>query len=604
MELVLKGIGLSVCSGLFALRTKPSNPLSCIWIAAALALLGISGCGPGVVASSQADKSAGGISTLQISTPTLQNAVVGTAYATQFSASGGKAPYAWSIASGSLPTGVALNAATGAIAGMPTVTGSFKSLVQVTDSSSPALFAVQSLTLSVVNSSSPSAAPQITTSSLPNATAGTAYSEALTVSGGTAPYIWSATGLPAGISVISSSGVLSGTPTTAGDASVTIRLTDSSSTPQTTSVTLSLNVVAAASSTSNTADVVSAGPDIYGSGISAEALNNIPIGPNTVSYRFLATHSGTFEDARIYLITDGPHAGYNAGTGGTLLIQLETDDGTSNHNPSGKVLGSYTIVHPSNAFPVITFSPAPNLESGTFYHLVFSNTDPNPTANYVSVDDFWMPNPLTPMQPKYNDMDWAALVEQSATSWPTYPYNTPIFSVDFIDGTSMGMGYMEAWPEVPEPISGSDEVREAFTLSGSNTAVSSVTVFAKLVSGSSPLTVRLEESNGTLIEQGTISASKFSGSPNSGYGWGTYTFSSLHTLISGQAYNLVLEAPSGTTYQAYPIRKGSEYGFASGTWFPDGYAQFNAGGSWAGWTQWGISNRTDSDLQFYFSVVP
>ncbi|MDT3442954.1 MULTISPECIES: ExeM/NucH family extracellular endonuclease [unclassified Pseudofrankia] len=50
----------------------------------------------------------------------------------------------------------------------------------------------------------------------------------LTASGGTAPYTWTATGLPAGLA-ISSDGVVSGTPTAAGTSSVTVTATDSTS---------------------------------------------------------------------------------------------------------------------------------------------------------------------------------------------------------------------------------------------------------------------------------------------------------------------------------------------------------------------------------------
>jgi hypothetical protein len=97
------------------------------------------------------------------------------------------------------------------------------------------------------------------------------------------------------------------------------------------------------------------------------------------------------------------------------------------------------------------------------------------------------------------------------------------------------------------------------------------------VSGSGNLTVRLEQADGNVVEQGTVPASAvpLSSSPN--YVWATYTFSAVRTLLEGQTYHLVLEAPSGTTYQAYPIRKGSGYSFQSTTFFPDRYAEFTSG---------------------------
>jgi hypothetical protein len=65
---------------------------------------------------------------------------------------------------------------------------------------------------------------------LANGTIGTAYSQSITTSGWTTPYTYATTAgaLPAGLS-LSSSGVLSGTPTTAATSNFTITATDSAS---------------------------------------------------------------------------------------------------------------------------------------------------------------------------------------------------------------------------------------------------------------------------------------------------------------------------------------------------------------------------------------
>ena len=58
--------------------------------------------------------------TLTISTSSLPNGVVGSAYSTLLHASGGASPYTWAVQSGQLPAGLALSATSANIAGMPT----------------------------------------------------------------------------------------------------------------------------------------------------------------------------------------------------------------------------------------------------------------------------------------------------------------------------------------------------------------------------------------------------------------------------------------------------------------------------------------------------
>ena len=67
-------------------------------------------------------------------------------------------------------------------------------------------------------------APTITTDSLPNGTEGTSYSQTLTATG-TAPITWSVTSgsLPTGLTLNESTGLISGTPTTAGTSTFTVK---------------------------------------------------------------------------------------------------------------------------------------------------------------------------------------------------------------------------------------------------------------------------------------------------------------------------------------------------------------------------------------------
>jgi hypothetical protein len=78
----------------------------------------------------------------------LPQGVAGTAYATTLQASGGKAPYSWSVSAGSLPAGLSLVASTGVISGMPTTAATASFTVQVRDAASNTATKSLSITIS------------------------------------------------------------------------------------------------------------------------------------------------------------------------------------------------------------------------------------------------------------------------------------------------------------------------------------------------------------------------------------------------------------------------------------------------------------------------
>ncbi|MEW5768098.1 MAG: Ig domain-containing protein [bacterium] len=85
----------------------------------------------------------------------------------------------------------------------------------------------------------------ITTTSLPDGQVGASYSDTLTAAGGTPPYTWSiiSGNLPDGLSLNSSTGLISGTPTTPDTFTFAIQVTDSSSpTPQRVSKDFFINI--------------------------------------------------------------------------------------------------------------------------------------------------------------------------------------------------------------------------------------------------------------------------------------------------------------------------------------------------------------------------
>jgi len=164
---------------------------------------------------------------------------VGVAYTDTLTATGGTAPYTWSVNAGSLPPGITLTSA-GVLAGTPTTAGSYPFTVNVIDQNSG--IATASITL-VVN-----ATLTLTFAAPPAGQVGVAYTDTLTAAGGATPYTWSvsAGSLPAGLTLTTSTGVVAGTPTTAGTFSFTVNVTDASSQTATkaTSITIAGGLLA------------------------------------------------------------------------------------------------------------------------------------------------------------------------------------------------------------------------------------------------------------------------------------------------------------------------------------------------------------------------
>jgi hypothetical protein len=141
--------------------------------------------------------------------------------------SGGNPPYNWSLALGGLPPGIALDAKTGLLAGIPTRAGTFSFTLEVTDSTFAGRgTAMQSLSLAVETQPL-----SILTPALPDGKVGEPYDIRMEASGGTLPYTWSVLdgSLAAGVSLNPLTGEIAGTPTEAGTSLVTIQVMDSSS---------------------------------------------------------------------------------------------------------------------------------------------------------------------------------------------------------------------------------------------------------------------------------------------------------------------------------------------------------------------------------------
>ncbi|MGA1813680.1 Ig domain-containing protein [Frondihabitans sp. 4ASC-45] len=150
-----------------------------------------------------------------ISTTSLPAPVVGQAYNGQVvggTAAAGTLTYA--VSSGSLPTGLSLDSTTGTISGTPTTANTATFTITATNASGS-----DSKTYTLAAN----AAPKIVTGNFLPAVVGNAYTDQISATGtGTITYSVSSGGLPAGLSLDSRTGKISGTPTTEGSSSFTI----------------------------------------------------------------------------------------------------------------------------------------------------------------------------------------------------------------------------------------------------------------------------------------------------------------------------------------------------------------------------------------------
>ena len=248
---------------------------------------------------------ANGCPAITLSPSTLPNGTVGVAYNQTIVASGGAGPYTYAVTAGALPAGLVLNPATGVLTGTPTSAGPATFTVTATDANGCAG------QCHLYDRPSRPVCPVITLAplTLPLGRVGVAYSQQITASGGTGPYVFTVLSgtLPAGLT-LSSAGLLSGTPTAAGSSTVTIRATDGNSCPRDIVYTI---VVAAAA-----CPVITLAPA------------TLPAGAVGVAYSQQITASGGTGSPVFTVVTGTLPAGLTLSSGG-LLSGTPTTVGSS-----------------------------------------------------------------------------------------------------------------------------------------------------------------------------------------------------------------------------------------------------------------------------------
>jgi hypothetical protein len=173
---------------------------------------------------------------LSLYSPASSTLTAGESYSQSNTASGGTGGNTYSISGGSVPSGTSINSSTGTVSGTPSA-GAFGYDVTVTDSggqtSTNYVSGTITAALSLYSPVSGTTAARQT------------YAQGNTASGGSGSYTYSITGgsVPAGTTLNSSNGTVSGTPTTAGGFGYDVTVTDSSSNTATNYVSGTISAV-------------------------------------------------------------------------------------------------------------------------------------------------------------------------------------------------------------------------------------------------------------------------------------------------------------------------------------------------------------------------
>jgi hypothetical protein len=161
--------------------------------------------------------------TVTVTNPGSQTSTAGTAASLQINATDSASGQTLTYSATGLPAGLSINSSTGLISGTPTTAGTSSVTVTAKDTTGASGSASFSWTVNSTGNTVTVTSPGNQTSTVGSA-ASLQVQASDSASGQTLSY--SATGLPAGLAINSSTGLISGTPTTAGTSSVTVTAKD------------------------------------------------------------------------------------------------------------------------------------------------------------------------------------------------------------------------------------------------------------------------------------------------------------------------------------------------------------------------------------------
>jgi Putative Ig domain len=330
--------------------------------------------------------------TITVTPVTLSTMQVGSAFNQVFSATGGTGPYTWSLIGGA-PDGITLSTNQNGfpvLTGTPTAPQTYNFKVRATDNNS--FFGEQTFIITVAP------APAITVnppSPLSSASVGLAVTQNFTATGGTSPYTWSSSGtLPAGLSLAPSSGIISGTPSTAATYNFVIKATDSrgyfgersysqiitpaptlSVTPTTLNMQVGvyyLQTLTAVGGTAPYTFTLASGSLPAGISLQGTGLAGTPTSTASASFTIRVSDANNYSGTTSYLVAPSPAPAFT-----TTIAPTN----------SSTVAGTYADTYRFSKTGTATFTVNCTSGSGQVRMTTASNSDPNSAYTYFGAGE-------------------------------------------------------------------------------------------------------------------------------------------------------------------------------------------------------------------------
>lgn len=373
--------------------------------------------------------------------------------------------------------------------------------------------------------------------------------------------------------------------------------------------------------------------------IDAVRHNNRTLSAATIADRCNATPGSVWcecVDGGLDEYTCGYHLSnsYHVGNGGSVSIEIQSDDGTTEHLPSGVVLGRtvspYVPVDIADQhYPIFDLEAPAELQGGCIYHVVYRQLNP-PTActswNQPAVDaancdqdkgaiglngiQFTAESPDSPRFGPWHGDAAAILTQQEADgAWHLDPNNLSWFEVRYTDGTWMGDGVAQYRGESDgggaQIFGAGEQVRQRFNVRVADREVDGIWLYARRLSATAgAISATLAADDETPLATAALTAAEFELCAPACSRWAYAELSESVTLDQDQAYSLTLETTEPNSYlvsSGFPLDYSPYSSTCQSPWH-DAQAEYSddGGSSWSGFA---ADYHPSRDISLLFTIV-